>query len=161
MKKGQVLEGTVEKIIFPNKGVLYMEGKRCIVKNVLPGQKIRFSVNKLRSGNAEGRLLEVLEKSIIENTSEQRRIHPTQKPVRLLERLLFLVIPKYKQKEDITILDPFGGSFSTMEAVYNMGLQGISSEIEKEYYLNNLIKNVNRIEVINNNKTLKIFIIND
>ena len=34
-----------------------------IVKNTVPGQKIRFSVNKIRKGKAEGRLLEVLEPS--------------------------------------------------------------------------------------------------
>ena len=61
-------------------------------------------------------------------------IHPTQKPVRLLERLLALVIPKDKEKEDVVVLDPFGGSFSTMEAVYNMGMKGISCEIDKEYF---------------------------
>lgn len=61
-------------------------------------------------------------------------IHPTQKPVRLLERLLSLVIPKDKEREDIVVLDPFGGSFSTMEAVYNMGMQGVSCEIDKEYF---------------------------
>ena len=51
-----------------------------------------------------------------------------------LERLLALVIPKDKPKEEITIFDPFGGSFSTMEAVYNMGMKGISCEIDKEYF---------------------------
>ena len=75
------------------------------------------------------------EKSII----SQRRdhygtIHPTQKPVRLLERLLALVIPKDKESKDITVFDPFGGSFSTMEAVYNMQMQGISCEIDEEYF---------------------------
>ena len=34
-----------------------------IVKNTVPGQKIRFSVNKIRKGKAEGRLLEVLKPS--------------------------------------------------------------------------------------------------
>jgi len=66
--------------------------------------------------------------------SHYGNIHPTQKPVRLLERLLALVIPKDKPREEITVLDPFGGSFSTMEAVYNMQMQGISCEIDKEYF---------------------------
>lgn len=69
MKKGQVYEGIVEKIDFPNKGIVKIEGidnKKVIVKNALPGQKIRFSVNKIRSGKAEGRLLEVLEPSSLE-----------------------------------------------------------------------------------------------
>lgn len=75
------------------------------------------------------------EKSIIKQVRDHySAIHPTQKPVRLLERLLALVIPGDKNKEDIIVFDPFGGSFSTMEAVYNMGMEGISCEIDKEYF---------------------------
>ena len=67
MKKGQVLEGTIEKVEFPNKGVVTVaeEGKSVIVKNGIPGQKVKFCVNKFKRGNAEGRLLEVLEKSFL------------------------------------------------------------------------------------------------
>ena len=75
------------------------------------------------------------EKSIIKEVRDHyTAIHPTQKPVRLLERLLALVIPKDKEAKDIVVADFFGGSFSTMEAVYNMGMQGISTEIDKEYF---------------------------
>lgn len=75
------------------------------------------------------------EKSIIKQVRDHySAIHPTQKPVRLLERLLALVIPKDKELKDIVVADFFGGSFSTMEAVYNMGMQGISCEIDKEYF---------------------------
>ncbi|MBQ7564133.1 MAG: class I SAM-dependent RNA methyltransferase [Lachnospiraceae bacterium] len=42
------------------------EGGRCIVKNVLPGQRVRFRVNKKKSGLTEGRLLSVVEKSPLE-----------------------------------------------------------------------------------------------
>ena len=75
------------------------------------------------------------EKTIIKEVRDHySAIHPTQKPVRLLERLLSLVIPGDKNKEDIIVFDPFGGSFSTMEAVYNMNLKGISCEIDKEFF---------------------------
>lgn len=67
MKKGQVYEGIVERIDFPNKGIVVLEeGKKVVVKNALPGQRISFSVNKVRKGRGEGRLLEVLEKSPME-----------------------------------------------------------------------------------------------
>lgn len=68
MKKGQVLEGIIEKVEFPNKGKVYVpeEEKYVIVKNGIPGQKVRFIVNKYKRGNAEGRLLEVLEPSPLE-----------------------------------------------------------------------------------------------
>ena len=63
MKKGQVWEGIVKEVDFPNKGRVMVDGQPVIVKNTVPGQKIRFSVNKIRKGKAEGRLLEVLKPS--------------------------------------------------------------------------------------------------
>jgi len=61
-------------------------------------------------------------------------IHPTQKPVRLLERLLALVIPKDKPRNEIVVADFFAGSMSCMEAVHNMGMRGIATEIDEEYF---------------------------
>ena len=66
MKKGQVLEGKVERVDFPNKGIVETGEGAVIVKNSLPGQIVKLSVNKVRNGKAEGRLLEVLEKSPLE-----------------------------------------------------------------------------------------------
>ena len=68
MKKGQEYTGTVEKVRFTNKGIVRADDpdEKCIVKNVLPGQKIRFRINKKRNGNCEGQLLEVLERSKLE-----------------------------------------------------------------------------------------------
>lgn len=66
MKKGQVYEATVERVDFPNKGIVDTGEGIVIVKNSLPGQKIKLSVNKVRKRKAEGRLLEVLEKSPLE-----------------------------------------------------------------------------------------------
>lgn len=68
MKKGQILEGIVERVDFPNKGVVKVREENgeevfCLVKNVLPGQKVSFCVQKKRNGRAEGRLLEVVEKA--------------------------------------------------------------------------------------------------
>ena len=78
MKKGQVYEGIIEKVEFPNKGIVSVEGedKKVIVKNGSPGQKVRFVVNKMRKGKAEGRLLEVLEKSELEQREPVCSIFP-------------------------------------------------------------------------------------
>ena len=72
MKKGQVYEGTIESVEFPNKGKVFLpdEDKIVTVKNGIPGQRIRFSVNKIRQGKAEGRILEVLSPSDIETASD-------------------------------------------------------------------------------------------
>ena len=66
MKKGQVYEGSVVRVDFPNKGIVCVGDETAVVKNGLPGQKVKFSVNKVRKGKAEGRLLEVTEKSPLE-----------------------------------------------------------------------------------------------
>ncbi len=66
MKKGEIYEGIIEKVEFPNKGFVWVDDQKVIVKNGIPGQKVRFMINKKRSGRAEGRLLEVLEKSPLE-----------------------------------------------------------------------------------------------
>lgn len=66
MKKGQILEGVIERVDFPGKGMISLEERQAAVKNGVAGQKVRFSVSKLRKGKCEGRILEVLEKSPVE-----------------------------------------------------------------------------------------------
>ncbi len=66
VKKGERYTGIVEKIEFPNKGIVYVEGEKVIVKNGLPGQQVCFAVNKKRGGKCEGRLLEVVKESELE-----------------------------------------------------------------------------------------------
>ena len=46
MKKGQMCEGVIEYIDFPNKGRVKVEDQYVTVKNGIPGQKIRFVINK-------------------------------------------------------------------------------------------------------------------
>ena len=78
MKKKQILEGVIERVDFPNKGYVYVDGEevRVIVKNGLPGQKVRFLINKIRKGQPEGRLLEVLESSPMETREPVCSIFP-------------------------------------------------------------------------------------
>lgn len=71
LKKGSVYEGKVEKVDFPNKATVWVtdedgQKKKAIVKNAIPGQTVRFCVNKKRKGHCEGRLMEVVEKSPLE-----------------------------------------------------------------------------------------------
>lgn len=96
-------------------------GDRCI--NVM--QSVQFGLN---------------EKSIIKQVRDHySAIHPTQKPVRLLERLLKLVIPMKNKK--IVVADWFSGSNSCCEAVINLQsefpeieFEFIGTEIDKEYF---------------------------
>ena len=78
MKKGQIYEGIIERVDFPNKGIVFVpeEEQYVTVKNGIPGQKIRFMINKFKRGNAEGRFLEVLEKSPLETREPVCSIFP-------------------------------------------------------------------------------------
>lgn len=76
MKKGEIYEGYIEKVDFPNKGRIRIDGETVIVKNGIPGQKVRFVINKKRKNKAEGRLLEILEKSKLEKREPVCSIFP-------------------------------------------------------------------------------------
>lgn len=67
MKKGQVCEGVVERYHFPNKGIVTLEDRQISIKGAMLGQKVRFSIKKLRKNGGEGRLLEVLESGSLED----------------------------------------------------------------------------------------------
>lgn len=70
MKKGQIAEGVVTEVEFPNCGIVMTDEKeRVIVKNVIPGQRVSFSVSKARRGKTEARLLETLVRSPLETES--------------------------------------------------------------------------------------------
>ena len=56
MKKGQVYEGIIESVEFPNKGRIYVpeEDRWVVVKNGVPGQKVRSRQPVHISVSAEG-----------------------------------------------------------------------------------------------------------
>ncbi len=70
MKKGDIIEGTIEQIRFPNKGVLRTGEYEVVVKNTIPGQRIRARITRRRNGRAEGCLLEILEPAACERKPE-------------------------------------------------------------------------------------------
>lgn len=127
MKKGQVYEATVERIDFPNRGMITTGEGVVTVKNSLPGQKIKFSINKTRRGKAEGRLLEVLERSPLETG------HPCS-CFGLCGGCLYLSLPyeeqlKIKEAQVKKLLD---GALS--EQVQSWRWEGIKgSPVEYEY----------------------------
>lgn len=70
MKKGDILTGTVEKVSFPNKGILQIEGQKVQVKNVIKGQKVEVRLTKKRKDKMQGMLLNILEKSPLETETD-------------------------------------------------------------------------------------------
>ena len=67
--------------------------------------------------------------SILRFSRDTEKLHPTQKPVALLEYLI-----KTYTNEGDTVLDNCFGSGSTIVAALNTGRQCIGFELEPKYY---------------------------
>jgi len=59
---------------------------------------------------------------------EEHKDHPTQKPLKLMKRLI-----KASSNEGMTVLDPFAGSGSSLVAANDLNRDYIGFEIEEEY----------------------------
>jgi len=64
-----------------------------------------------------------------EKDSDTEKIHPTQKPVRLLEKLIMV----FTDPGDV-VIDPVAGSGSTLLAAMNCGRRAFGFEIKKEFF---------------------------
>lgn len=104
---------------------------------VLEPVKNKFTITGKKKGDLDRRVSVInsmisgfVEKDVIQVTREHYAFeHPTQKPVRLMERLINLVTD-----EGDTVLDPFSGSGSTALACQNLNRKFIAFEIDKEYF---------------------------
>ncbi|MBO5551386.1 MAG: class I SAM-dependent RNA methyltransferase, partial [Lachnospiraceae bacterium] len=66
MKKGETYVGKVRELAFPNKGIASVDGVDVVIKNTLPGQEVSFILNRNKPGLKEGRLVEILQRSVTE-----------------------------------------------------------------------------------------------
>lgn len=57
------------------------------------------------------------------------RLHPTQKPIPLLERIIRI----FTDPGDV-VIDPCAGSASTLRAAYNLGRKAYGFEVNKQFY---------------------------
>lgn len=74
--------------------------------------------------------------------SSTPKVHPTQKPVQLLERLIEI----FTDKDDV-IIDPCCGSGSTLLAAAQMGRRAYGFEIKKDFYKAAKEKVLSRIQM--------------
>lgn len=72
------------------------------------------------------------------------RVHPTQKPINVLKRL----IETFTDPDDV-VIDPCCGSGSTLRAAYELGRNAYGFEIEKKFY-----KDAKEIMLTNMNKEI-------
>jgi site-specific DNA-methyltransferase (adenine-specific) len=83
--------------------------------------------DKLPKFNNEGKM--VFNCMEYERDTETLKIHPTQKSVKLLERLIRL----FTDEGDV-VIDPVAGSGSTLLAAINCGRRAYGFEIKKDFY---------------------------
>ena len=74
MKKGDILKGQITESHFPDSSYIDLEGEKVLIKKGILGQTIEFAITKKRKGKLEGRALNIIEKSQLEN-NENPCIH--------------------------------------------------------------------------------------
>jgi site-specific DNA-methyltransferase (adenine-specific) len=123
-----------------------LESNGCLIKelimwkktNPMPRNRDRLYVTTCEfaiwatkgKGWTFNRQRETYENTIFEYpvVSSKKRIHPTQKPIELMEDLI-----KIHTNENDIVFDPFGGGFSTVAACRKLNRQYISCDISEEY----------------------------
>lgn len=95
--------------------------------------------DKLPKFNNGGRMVFNCFDWVVDNSSP--KIHPTQKPVPLLERIIEI----FTDKGDV-VIDPCAGSGSTLRAAANMGRKGYCFEVNKDFFHGARDKMLRRIE---------------
>ncbi len=98
------------------------------VKNLNYANDECYSIlNKYNKGRVVKSIVSIF--NTVKNSHSQ--IHPTEKPVKLMEILIELVDNNFN---DFTVFDPFAGSAATGVACYNMNKNFIGCEIDNEYF---------------------------
>ena len=93
------------------------EEKKVIVKNGIPGQKVKFAVNKMRKGKAEGRLLEIIEKSVLNALNNENCHILSLKSIASIDK-------KANEKGILEFAGKYGLPFNTYSAEELNSLEG-------------------------------------
>lgn len=106
--------------------IFFRKGKSFYINNKSDSQYQEIDYGKYDYDGEELWEEQVLK---INNINGREKLHPTQKPVKLLEKLIL----NSSQPNQI-VLDPFMGSGSTAIACINTNRKYIGFEIDKKYY---------------------------
>ncbi len=114
-RSGEIKRDRIDKFAVITKGLSYSNDRNYAVFNKYNKGKVLKSIISIFNS--------------VKNSHTQ--IHPTEKPVKLLQILIELID---NQQDNFTILDPFAGSCSQAIACYNLNKNFIGCEIDNEYF---------------------------
>src|SRR5699024_7726504 len=66
VKKNDLVDIYIEDVIFPNKGIGYIDDQKVVVKGGIRDQKLQVRITKKRKSKMQGTILEVLAPSPLE-----------------------------------------------------------------------------------------------
>jgi len=102
-------------------------------KDRMIGSSFELAWFKSSNTTAKSKMIRVLHGGVVNADSvrgnNEKRVHPTQKPVKVMEKI---IIPVTKLAE--TVLDPFMGSGTTGVACVRTGRKFIGIELDKGYF---------------------------
>ena len=136
--KKQPLRATEDLVVFYKNQATYNPQKttghkpvNSFTKNTSDGETLGKTLLGVKGGGQTDRYPKnILKTSVVNNdNSNGDKLHPTQKPVELMEYL----IKTYTEKGD-TVLDFTMGSGTTMVACDNLGRKGIGVELDENYF---------------------------
>lgn len=128
VSKNQVIFGFnhfMQKINKPSSCILVWDKRM----GVVPPRTFADCELAWTSFDKPARVFRFLYDGFLVHGKKEARYHPNQKPSELYEWILM----NYAKKGD-KILDPFGGSFSSSRAAYDLGFEMTSIEIDKEFH---------------------------
>lgn len=102
-------------------------------KDRMIGSPFELAWFKSKHTNAKSKMVRVLHGGVINadsrNGNNEKRVHPTQKPVEVMRRIILEVT-----KPGDTVIDPFMGSGTTGVACVQTGRNFIGIEIDPSYF---------------------------
>lgn len=119
------INGYINLIFRKNFSAQVLKANMRIVGNCEYG--LLFYRDKLPKFNNKGKM--VYNCFDIEKDTESPKIHPTQKPIKLLRQLITLFTD-----EDDVVIDPLAGSGSTLVAALDLGRKAYGFEIKKNFF---------------------------
>lgn len=90
----------------------------------------KWQVGGLRRNSEQTPFLDVIESGITPARERELASHPTAKPQAFLRQLIRAALPD----GDGVVLDPFAGCATTLAAAEAIGVEGVGTEIDPEYW---------------------------